>query len=206
MAEALKTLQGKNAVLFARRLNDASTIEGQLVPYQTSLSFSPSADSDTTVTKDGSVAAQSSVETEVEVEFINNNHFISDQIRHALFNGAKIELWIVNKDRIKEGTDGSTEQVYAWYMRGSVNEDSNDNDADDLSTRDVTFTVDGTPQDGWLELSDTQKADFDYIFRGLDIAKTEQDKAGGIDYDDTTDGANVPEGSTETTTGDPEAS
>lgn len=192
MAETLTKLQGKNAVLFVRLLEDQTKMEAQLVPYQTSLSFDPSIDSDTTATKDGSVASQSSVETELEVEFVNNNHFIADKIRHALFDGRKVETWIVNKDRIKTNTDGSTKEVYAWYMRGSVNEDSNDNDADDLSTRDVTFTVDGTPKDGWLSLSDDQQADFDYIFRGLDIAKDDNDTAGGTKYDEEADGANQP--------------
>lgn len=192
MAETLTKLQGKNAVLFVRLLEDQTKMEAQLVPYQTSLSFDPSVDSDSTATKDGSVSSQSSVETELEVEFVNNNHFIADKIRHALFDGRKVEAWIVNKDRIKTNADGSTSEVYAWYMRGSVNEDSNDNDADDLSTRDVTLTIDGTPKDGWLTLSADQQADFDYIFRGLDIANDDSDTAGGTEYKDEADGASRP--------------
>ncbi len=198
MAETLTKLQGKNAVLFVRLLEDAAKMEAQLVPFQTSLSYDPSVDSDTTATKDGAVAAQSSVETDLEVEFINSNHFMADKLRHSLFNGKKVEMWVVNKDRIKTAADGSTEEVYATYMRGNTTEDSNDNDADDLSTRDVTFTVDGTPKDGWLSLSKDQQADFDYIFRGLSVAKAESDKAGGTDYDESKDGANQP---TDSTTG-----
>ena len=189
MAEALTKLDGKSSVLMVRKLVDAAKMPAQLIPYQTSLSFDPSVDSDTTATKSGTIASSSSVETELEFEFTNNTHFMADELRHALFHGAKMEMWIINKDRLKLNADGSTKSAYAWYMRGNVQEDSNDNDADDLSTRDVTFTVDGIPSDGWINLSGDNQEAFDYIFRGIDIAKGEDDKAGGVDYDNTVDGA-----------------
>lgn len=66
----------------------------------------------------------------------------------------------------------------AWYMQGSVSEDSNDNDADDSSTRDVTFAVDGTPKHGWTAFTAEQQADVDYLFKGLK-AVTDDDEAGG---------------------------
>lgn len=194
MAETFTKLNGKSAVLMVRKLSDAAVMPAQLIPYQTSLTFDPSVDSDTTATKSGTLASSSSVETDLEFEFTNNNHFMADELRHALFNGEKMEMWVINKDRLKLNADGTTKSAYAWYMRGNVQEDSNDNDADDLSTRDVTFTVDGTPTNGWVTMTGENQEAFDYIFRGIDIAKGEDDKAGGVDYDDSTDGASRPAG------------
>lgn len=178
---ALKTLKGINAVAFARKLSEAQNKEAELIPWQTSLSFDPSRDSDSTATKDGAVNTQSSVETDLETEFINNTSAIADAFYDSLFDGDKIEFWIVHKDR--KNADG---KYFAWYMQTSVSEDSNDNDADDNSTRDVTFAVDGTPKRGWTALTTQQESDIDYVFRGLD-AYTAEDNGNGTAWDKTTD-------------------
>lgn len=182
---ALSTLKGVNAVAFARKLSNASTKEAELIPWQTSLSFDPSRDSDSTVTKDGNVNTQSSVSTDLEIEFINNTSAIADAFYDSLLDGDKMEFWIVHKDR--KNADG---KYFSWYVQTSVSEDSNDNDADDNSTRDVTFSVDGTPKRGWTALSDQQSSDVDYVFRGLDkvtgTGSTETN--GGTAWNKATDG------------------
>lgn len=73
-----------------------------------------------------------------------------------------LESWIVQRKR-----KNAAGKYFAWYLRATVSEDSNDNDPDDHSTRDVTFAVNGTPKRGWTELSDEQQEEIDYIFRGL---------------------------------------
>ena len=195
--EKLKALQGKNAVLMARPLEKDHEMEAQLIPYQTGVSFDPSTKSDNTATKDGPVNSKSSVETDAGVKFINNNSWIADKSRHSLFDGKTIELWIINQDRLRLNADGSTNEAYMYYMRGNVSEDSNDNDADDLSTREVSFSIDSTPVDGWGKLSETQRRDFDYVFRGVNKITDEDPNGGGVGYDESKDGANVPESSTE---------
>lgn len=195
--EKLKALQGKNAVLMARPLEKDHEMEAQLIPYQTGVSFDPSADSDSTATKDGPVNSKSSVETDAGVNFINNNSWIADKLRHSLFDGKTIELWIINQDRLRLNADGTTNEAYMYYMRGNVSEDSNDNDADDLSTREVSFSIDSMPVDGWGKLSETQRRDFDYVFRGVNKITDEDPNGGGVEYDESKDGVNVPESSTE---------
>ncbi|GKQ42912.1 phage tail protein [Companilactobacillus sp. RD055328] len=191
--EILKTLQGKETVVMTRPLSEAKNMEAQLVPWQTGADFDPSADSDSTKTKDGSVASQSSVETGFSFNFINNNHFISDRILTALFNSEKMEFWLLSKDRVKVSEDGKEEYVFAKYMQGTISEDSNSNDPDDNSTREISTSIDGIPKIGWVKLSDTQREAFDYIFRGIDKIASDDDKAGGIDYDSKVDGAGIPE-------------
>lgn len=158
----IQTLQGMNALLYVRLLKNAEKEDGQLIPMQTSLSFDPQRDSDSTATKSGNVATTSSIETELKAEFIDNISKISDDLYESLLNNERVEVWKINKDRVN-----ATGQYFAWYMRGVVTEDSNDNDVDDNSTREVTFTVDGTPKRGWLTLPESAQEELDYVFRGI---------------------------------------
>lgn len=179
----VKTLQGVKSVLFARKHADAATKEMQLVPYQTSLTFDPSRDSDSTATKDGAVNTSSSIETDLEVEFINNTAAVSDELLQAIFDDELMDMEIVRMDRAN-----ASGEYEAWYMQGHVSEDSNDNDADDNSTRDVSFAVDGTPKHGWTRLTTAQQNDVDYVFRGLDAVTEEDATGGGTAWKDTDNG------------------
>lgn len=190
--ETLKTLQGKNMVLMARPKSLAGTMEAVLIPFQTTFSFDPSVDSDSTSTKDGAQNSRSSVSTDAEVEMLNSNAWIADRLRHALFNGEEIELWAVQKDRLRINADNKTSEAYMWYMQGSVKEDSNDNDSDDFSKRDVTFAIDSTPKDGWGKFSETQQQDFDYLFRGIGIVTEDDPNGGGTAFNADTDSAGRP--------------
>mgnify|MGYP003399130510 CR=1 FL=1 len=184
-----QVLQGIDTLAYIRLLKNAATEQGQLVPYQTSLSFDPKRDSDTTKTKDGAVGTSSSLETEIEVEFVNNISKVSDDLYDALIQNEKVEIWIVNISR--KNSEG---KVFAWYAQGSVTEDSNDNDPDDNSTRDVTFSVDGTPQRGWLELPASAKEELAYVFRGLGVVSSSEETGNGTVWKDTdrgTGSANV---------------
>lgn len=183
MTDEIQVLQGIDTLLFARLLENAGKEEGRLIPYQTSLSFDPQRDSDSTATKSGNVATTSSLETNLEVEFVNNISKISDDLYTSLFKNKKVETWIVyRKRRNDEG------KYYAIYMRGTVTEDSNDNDPDDNSTRDVTFTIDGTPKFGWLALPEKAQAEVDYVFRGLETIDDSNKNGGGTEWQDTDTG------------------
>ena len=184
MTDEIQVLQGIDTLLFARLLENAGKEEGRLIPYQTSLSFDPQRDSDSTATKSGNVATTSSLETNLEVEFVNNISKISDDLYTSLFKNKKVETWIVyRKRRNDEG------KYYAIYMRGTVTEDINDNDPDDNSTRDVTFTIDGTPKFGWLTLPEKAQAEVDYVFRGLETIDDSNKNGGGTEWQDTDTGA-----------------
>lgn len=174
-----QVLQGMDTLAYIRLLKNAEKEQGQLIPYQTSLSFDPQRDSDATQTKDGAVGTSSPLETEIEVEFVNNISKVSDDLYDALIENEKVEIWIVNISR--KNSEG---KVFAWYAQGSVTEDSNDNDPDDNSTRDVTFSVDGTPQRGWLELPDNAKEELAYVFRGLGVISSPEETGNGTAWKD----------------------
>ena len=178
MANAnLEKIQGVNVVVYARKLAEAAKVAGQLIPYQTSLSIDPQRDSDKKKTKSGTVTTTSSLETDFKFEFVNNWSKIADQLLDSIFDNEEMEFWAVNRQ--PKNADG---QYYALYLRGKVTEDSNDNDPDDVSSRETTITVDYGPVRGWVTLSEEQEAELAYIFRGVGAIE-------GTPKNDGTDGA-----------------
>lgn len=178
MANAdVEQIQGVNVVVYARKLAEAAKVAGQLIPYQTSLNIDPQRDSDKKKTKSGTVTTTSSLETDFKFEFVNNWSKIADQLLDSIFDNEEMEFWAVNRQR--KNADG---QYYALYLRGKVTEDSNDNDPDDVSSRETTITVDYGPVRGWVTLSEEQEAELAYIFRGVGAIE-------GSPKNDGTDGA-----------------
>lgn len=177
MANDLEQIQGVNVVVYARKLAEAAKVAGQLIPYQTSLNIDPQRDSDKKKTKSGTVTTTSSLETDFKFEFVNNWSKIADQLLDSIFDNEEMEFWAVNRQR--KNSEG---QYYALYLRGKVTEDSNDNDSDDVSSRETTITVDYGPVRGWVTLSEDQEAELAYIFRGVGAIE-------GTPKNDGTDGA-----------------
>lgn len=173
----LEQIQGVNVVVYARKLSEAAKVAGQLIPYQTSLNIDPQRDSDKKKTKSGTVTTTSSLETDFKFEFVNNWSKIADQLLDSIFDNEEMEFWAVNRQR--KNSEG---QYYALYLRGKVTEDSNDNDPDDVSSRETTITVDYGPVRGWVTLSEEQEAELAYIFRGVGAIE-------GSPKNDGTDGA-----------------
>ena len=163
MVESIKTLHGKDTFLFVRKLKDAKTAEGKLIPFQTSLTFDMSRDSDTTQTKSGPVTSAGGIETELSVELVNNTSAILDALQDSLLSGDKLEFWV-----IFAGRKNAQGQYFSFYGRAIVSEDSNDSDADDLSTREISFGVDGTPKRGWTTLPQSAQEAIEYVYRGLE--------------------------------------
>lgn len=175
MASEIQVLQGMDTLAYVRLQENETKERGQLIPYQTSLSFEPQRDTDTTKTKSGVVSTTSALETDLEVEFVNNISKVSDDLYESLIKNKKIEVWVVYRKR-----KNSQGQYYAWYMRGMVSDDSNDNDPDDNSTRDVTFTIDGEPQRGWLTLPDEAEEELAYVFRGMGVVSESDGTGQGV--------------------------
>lgn len=181
-------LSGDDVVCYVRPLKNAKTEAASLIPAQTSFEFDLKRDSDTTDTKDGGFATSSSLETDVEVDFLNNTSKIADQLVDSILNNEVMEIWgVVRKRRNKEG------KYFSWYMRGTVSEDDNSNDSGDTSERDVSFAISGTPQRGWTTLTDEQAAELDYVYRGLDKVTEDEDGTeitGGTPWKDEDAGTN----------------
>lgn len=178
----IQALQGMNSLLYVRLLKNADKEDGQLVPMQTSMDFDLKRDSDSTTTKSGNVNTTSSIETELKTEFIDNISKVSDDLYDAIMNNERVEAWKINIDRINDKG-----QYFAWYMRGSVTEDSNGNDSDDNATRELTFSIDGKPKRGWLTLPESAKEELDYVFRGIVKISADDQTGQGATFDSVND-------------------
>lgn len=184
-------VQGKNLILFARKLSEAKTKRGMPIPYQTSIDFEPQRDKKTDATKDGYVSKSSPLQTDLKLEFVNNWSEIADKLQMSLFNGDKMEFWIVNYQR--RNSEG---KAFAYYMRGTVSEDDTDGDPDDVSNRKTTISVEGDPVMGWTSLSNDDEEMIAYVFYGVG-------EVGNEAKNDGTDGGGTPWKAEDAGTGTP---
>lgn len=190
MANEVEVVQGDSIKMYYRRLSWAKEKVAELVPYQTSAKLTFKRDSDSTKTKDGNVATSASLEPELELEFINNSSVPADEFYRSVIKNEKIEVWLVDIDRTNATGDN-----FAWYAQATVSEDETEAKTGDASERSITFSVNGTPKQGWLKLSSEQKAQIDYIFRGLSAIVNGDDgteENGGTPWKDEDAGTYVP--------------
>lgn len=172
MKKSKDAIMGIDNIGFFRLLSEDHKMPAQLIPHQTSFDFDMSRDADSTATKDGSIAVPAGLETELTNEFIDAISYTSDAIATAILNGEQVEIWMVNRRR--KNTQG---KYFGWYIRGYVTEDSGSNDADDASTREITFNATGAPKRGWVTLTKEMEEEIDFGFRGL-AAITDDDATG----------------------------
>lgn len=190
MVTEVEVVQGNSIKMYYRRLSWAKDKEAELVPYQTSAKLTFKRDSDTTKTKDGNVATSASLKPELELEFVNNSSVPADEFYHSVLKNEKIEVWLVDVDRTNATGDN-----FAWYAQATVSEDETEAKTGDTSERSITFSVDGTPKQGWLKLSAEQQDQIDYIFRGLSAVVNGENGAevnGGTPWKDGDAGTYVP--------------
>lgn len=172
MKKSKDAIMGIDNIGFFRLLSEDHKMPAQLIPHQTSFDFDMSRDADSTATKDGSIAVPAGLETELTNEFIDAISYTSDAIATAILNGEQVEIWMVNRRR--KNAQG---KYFGWYIRGYVTEDSGSNDADDASTREITFNATGAPKRGWVTLTKEMEEEIDFGFRGL-AAITDDDATG----------------------------
>ncbi|MCG7196517.1 phage major tail protein, TP901-1 family [Pediococcus pentosaceus] len=199
MANETEVVQGDSIKMYYRRLSWAKERVAELVPYQTSAKLTFKRDSDSTKTKDGNVATSASLEPELELEFINNSSVPADEFYRSIIKNEKIEIWLVDIDRTN-----SVGENFAWYTQATVSEDETEAKTGDASERSITFSVVGTPKQGWLTLSEEQHAQIDYIFRGLSKVISGEDgneENGGTAWKDGDEGTYVPKAAAPTDDG-----
>lgn len=162
--QKVQLLQGKNEVFFVRLLKNASTEAAMLIPYLTSGSVNQSRSTTNTETKSGTVHAVGSLTTTMSANFEDAISKVGDEIREAITKAAKIEVWEVRLDRVKGGKN------WARYAQGYVTQDNGTNAPNAVSTRAVTFTIEGEPQEGWTAVPEESQQEINYVFKGLGVS------------------------------------
>lgn len=168
----LDVLKGKDVVVFVRKLADAKTKDGYLIPYQTDGDFDQSKDSDSTSTKSGNVATVGNPTTDFSISVLDSTDPILDVLEDSYYNNTKLEFW-----RVKLGKKDSSGKYFAHYMQGTISEDSQSASSDDNAEREFTVSVDGTPKRGYTTIPETSQAQIDYLYKG--VMKQTTDTTGG---------------------------
>ena len=161
-------VEGKKIVILMRPYKDAASTPAALIPFGTSDSESVSADSDTTITKDGTVNTPGTATVELSKEALmsyNTNDpdgtTMVDKLKAAAKNRDKVEAWVVNLAR-----PGATSGKYVGtYYQGYLNSFDVDAAAEDLATVSMDYTADGVGADGDCTVDATAIAIASYVFR-----------------------------------------
>lgn len=160
--------EGKKIIILLRVLSDAASAAAALVPFGTSDSESISADSDTTVTKDGVITTAGAASVELSKEGLMSHitsdpdgTTIIDKLKAAMKNRSKVEAWVVDLAR-----PGTTSGKYlGTYYQGYLTSFEVEASAEDLATVSMDYSADGVGADGECTVDATTIAIASYVFR-----------------------------------------
>ena len=150
-AVTYSAVEGKKIVILLRVLSDATAMAAGLVPFGTSDSENISADSDTTVTKDGVVSTPGAATVELSKEALMSYKSSDpdgtttiDKLKAAMKNRSKVEAWVVDLAR----PAATTGKYLGTYYQGYLTSFEVEAAAEDLATVSLDFTADGVGADG----------------------------------------------------------
>lgn len=155
-------LQGKNKILLFRRLKDSDE-EAAKLAFQTEHTFSLERDTDSIVTKDGTIVKLGDLEGEVSgIEAVQaKDDPVATMLQGAVLDGEKLELWEVTVDEELKEDD----KYPAMYAQGYLTSWEAEAGAEDEATYSGDFTIELVPQFGEATLSKDQKDAVQYEFK-----------------------------------------
>nr|WLJ25814.1 MAG: major tail protein [Firmicutes phage HS10] len=161
MAQAKK---GKKIVLLWRLLKDAKTKDGGLMMFQTEHSVEKSRDSDSVVTKTGTIRNLGALEEEVPfTSLCATDDPVLDYLNTAIDEGEELELWEVDMNM-----EANAGKYPAKYRRGYLSKLSYTANAEDNVEVEGTFATEMQAQKGEVALTLSQTEAAQYQFRGTE--------------------------------------
>lgn len=158
MAEAKK---GKNLVLLWRLLENETTDAGTLMMFQTEHSVEKSSDSDSTVTKTGTIQSTSVMEEEIPfTSLVADDDPVIEWLHEAIDEGKLLEQWEI--DISKEAVEG---KYPAKYRQGYLTELSTTANAEDDVEVEGTFKTSMKAQKGEATFTMEQLEAVQYQFK-----------------------------------------
>lgn len=173
--------QGKQIIILLRVLSDAATAAAALVPFGTSDSESISADTDTTVTKDGVISTAGAASVELSKEGLMyhasadpDGTTILDKLKAAMKNRSLVEAWVVDLARPAAATGKYLGTYYQGYLTSFESEAA----AEDLATVSMDYTANGIGADGACTVDAATIAIASYVFKDT-TQQAQQAQRGG---------------------------
>ena len=167
-AVTYSAVQGKKIIILLRVLEKAAAAAAALVPFGTTDSENISADSDTTVTKDGTIVTAGAASVELSKEALMSINSSDpdgtttiDDLKDAMKTRKKVEAWVVNLDR----PGATTGKFLGTYYQGFLTSFEVEASAEDLATVSIDYSAEGVGADGECTVDAATQQIATYVFR-----------------------------------------
>lgn len=165
-----EAVQGKKIVYLYRILSDAATDDGTTLAFTTENSRTKSKDSDSTITKDGSIRTPGTAEVEITAtSILAKGDELVDKLEDAMDNDSIIEIWEAN---LEEPAEAGENKFKGMYFQGYLTEIEKTSNAEDMVEVSLTFGINGVGARGDVTVSAAQQEVANYVF--TDTERTNQ--------------------------------
>lgn len=163
-----EAVQGKKIVYLYRILSEASSADGATLAFTTENSRTKSKDSDSTITKDGSIRTPGAAEVEITAtSILAKGDTLINKLEDAMDSDSIIEIWEAN---LEEPAEGGENKFKGMYFQGYLTEIEKTSNAEDSVEVSLTFGINGSGVRGDVTVSTEQQEMANYVF--TDTAKT----------------------------------
>ncbi|MGC6767241.1 phage major tail protein, TP901-1 family [Enterococcus sp. LJL51] len=166
----MTALSGIDVVWRFRLAEDEGNEDAWGLAYSTENGYSKSKESESTVTKDGSVVTPGATETTVTATTLYK--IGSDQIdklEAAMDDNKRVQIWRINTKEV--GTDSNSDKFKAKYFEGYFTSFEETDTAEDKVEYSLEWAVEGTGKNGFASLTLDTSEGGDYAFK--DTVKVE---------------------------------
>ena len=162
---AKTAVQGKQIVYLYRILEEAATNAASQISFVTENSKTVSKDSESTVTKDGSINTPGAAEIEItSTSILAVGDEIIGKLEDALLNDEVIEIWEVNLADPVSTEEGNT-KFNGTYYQGLLTEFEQTASAEEAVEYSHTFAINGTGAKGECTVTAEQQEMAAYVFK-----------------------------------------
>lgn len=161
-------VRGDKLVYLYRLHKEAATADGAVLAFVTENTRTKSKESESTVTKDGSITTPGAIEHELEsTSLLAKGNEMVEKMEDALDNGDLLDIWEVNLD---EPAEGGENKFKGRYFQGYITELEVSSSAEDFVELSHTFSLNGSGVRGDVTVSAEQQEMASYVF--ADTKKT----------------------------------
>lgn len=163
-----EAVQGSKIVYLYRILSEEATADGVALAFTTENERSASKDSESTVTKDGTIRTPGASEIEISAtSILAKGDVLVDKLEKAMHDDEIIEVWEAN---LAEPVADKENQFKGKYFQSYLTECTKTSSSEEAVEISLTFAVNGTGADGNVTVSAAQQEVAAYVFK--DTTKT----------------------------------
>lgn len=163
-----EAVQGKKIIYLFRVLGDAAKSDAMALAFVTENERSKSKDSETTVTKDGTIRTPGASETEITATaLLAKGDTVAEQLEDAMDEDKLVECWEINLD---EPAAEGTNKFKARYFQGYLSEFTLTSSAEEHAEYSITYGAIGAGVKGEATVTAEQQEIATYVF--ADTQKT----------------------------------